>query len=138
MLSVSIDLFFTFLIELQRHNRLVLSARWWTLQDFIAWLRSFIYNKNGRGPRADPWGTSQFIAARPDSYPFIKMSLVELIITNFSQALRTIKYCQGSTHCHLRVHYLTFYHCFVGLLQLLLITLQLKSLIITPVFYWTN
>ena len=48
-------------------NRLVSSAKWWTLQDFFAWLRSFIYNRNRRGPRTDPWGTPQFIAARPDS-----------------------------------------------------------------------
>ena len=41
---------FSFLIELLRHNRLVSSAKWWTLQNFIAWLRSFIYNKNRRGP----------------------------------------------------------------------------------------
>ena len=30
-----------------------------------------MYNKNRRGPRTDPLGTPQFIAARPDSYPFI-------------------------------------------------------------------
>ena len=62
---------FSFLIELLRHKRLVSSAKWWTLQNFIAWLRSFIYSKNRRGPRTDPWGTPQFKAARPDSYPFI-------------------------------------------------------------------
>ena len=39
---------FSFLIELLRHNRLVSSAKWWTLQNFIAWLRSFIYNINRR------------------------------------------------------------------------------------------
>ena len=27
------------------------SAKWWTLQNFIAWFRSFIYNKNRRSPR---------------------------------------------------------------------------------------
>ena len=32
-------------------------------------LRSLIYNKN-RSPRIDPWGTPQFIAARPYFYPF--------------------------------------------------------------------
>ena len=30
-----------------------------------------MYNKNGMSPRTDPWGMPQFIAARPDSYPFI-------------------------------------------------------------------
>ena len=39
---------FSFLIELLRHKRLVSSAKWWTLQNFIAWLRSFIYSKNRR------------------------------------------------------------------------------------------
>ena len=34
---------FSFFIELLRHKRLVSSAQWWTLQNFIAWLRSFIY-----------------------------------------------------------------------------------------------
>ena len=63
---------FSFLIELLRHNRFVSSAKCWTLQDFIAWLRSFLYNKNRRGPITDPWGTPQFIAARPDSYTFIE------------------------------------------------------------------
>ena len=62
---------FSFLIELLRHNRLVSSAKWWTLQNFIAWLRSFIYNKNSRGPKTDPWGTPQFIVVRPESKPFM-------------------------------------------------------------------
>ena len=38
---------------------------------FIAWLRSFIYNENRRGPRTDAWGMPQLKTARPDSYPFI-------------------------------------------------------------------
>ena len=42
----------------------MLSAKWWTLQNVIAFLRSFIYNKNRSGPRTDPWGMPQFIAAR--------------------------------------------------------------------------
>ena len=56
---------FSFLIELLRHNKIVSSAKWWTLQNFIAWLRSFIYSKNRRGPRTEPWGTPQLTAARP-------------------------------------------------------------------------
>ena len=43
----------------------MLSAKRWTLQNVIAFLRSFIYNKNRSGPRTDPWGMPQFIAARP-------------------------------------------------------------------------
>ena len=39
---------FSFLIELLRHKRLVSSAKWCTLQNFIAWLRSFICSKNRR------------------------------------------------------------------------------------------
>ena len=58
---------FNFLMELLRHKRLVSSAKWWTLQNFIAWLRSFIYSKNRSGPRTDPWGMPQFKATRPDS-----------------------------------------------------------------------
>ena len=45
--------------------------KWWTLQSFIAWLTSFIYNKSRGDPRTALWGTPQFMAARPDSYPFI-------------------------------------------------------------------
>ena len=44
----------------------VSSGKYWTLQNFIAWFRSFIYDKNSMGPRTDPWGTTQFMAARPD------------------------------------------------------------------------
>ena len=66
----ALTFWFSFLIELLRHNRLLSSAKWWTLQNVIAWLRSSIYNKNRRGHRTDPWGIPQFIAARPDWYPF--------------------------------------------------------------------
>ena len=66
---------FSFLIELLRHKRLVSSAKWWTLRNFIAWLRSFIYSKNRRGPRTDPWGKPRFKAARPDSHPFITITI---------------------------------------------------------------
>ena len=74
---------FSFLIELLRHNKLVSSANWWTLQNFVGQLRSFIYSRNGRallfllyindlnwvGPRTEPLGTLQFTAARPESWP---------------------------------------------------------------------
>ena len=49
-----------FLIDLRKYNKLVSSGKWWTLQDFVAWLRSLIYSKNNRGPRTDPWGIPQF------------------------------------------------------------------------------
>ena len=62
---------FNFLIQLLTYKTLVSSAKWWTLQKFIAWLRSLIYDKNRRGPRTDPWGTPQFIVVRPESKPFI-------------------------------------------------------------------
>ena len=58
---------FSFLIEFLRHNRLVSSANWWTLENFIVWFGSFLCNKNSRGLGTDPWGTTQFIAARPES-----------------------------------------------------------------------
>ena len=69
-LKSALTCLFSFLIELLWRNILVCSAKWWTLQNFIAWLRSFIYKKK-RGPRTDPWGTPQIIAARSNSYPFI-------------------------------------------------------------------
>ena len=36
---------FSFLIELLIHNKLVSSAMWGTLQNFISWFKSFIYKK---------------------------------------------------------------------------------------------
>ena len=57
----------SFLIDLPKYNKLVSSAKWCTLQNFIAWLRSFMYNKNRRGPRTEPWVTPHFISASPES-----------------------------------------------------------------------
>ena len=45
---------FSFLIELLRHNKFVSSAKWWTFQNFIAWLRSCLYTKKQRDPRTEP------------------------------------------------------------------------------------
>ena len=47
----------SFLMELVRNKRLVSSANWCTLQNFIALCKSFIYSKNRREPRTDPCGT---------------------------------------------------------------------------------
>ena len=80
---------FSLLIELLQHNRLVSSAKWWILQDFITWLRSFIYSKNRRGPRTDPWGTPKFIAARTYSYPFIDTSWWWLDRYDLNQSFET-------------------------------------------------
>ena len=80
---------FSFLIELPRHNRLVSSAKWWTLQNFIDWFRSFIYNKKSKGSRTDPWGTPQFIAARPESYPFINTYCLWLDRYDLNQSFET-------------------------------------------------
>ena len=44
----------SFLIELVRNKKLVSSAKWWTMQNFIAVCKSFVYSKNRRGPRTDP------------------------------------------------------------------------------------
>ena len=41
-------------------------------------LRSFIYNKNRRGPRTDPWGTPQYIVVRPESKPFMDIYWLQL------------------------------------------------------------
>ena len=81
---------FSFLRELLRHNRLVSPSKWWTLQNFIAWFRSFIYNKNSRGPRTDPWQTHQFIAARPDSYPSIDTYWLRLNRYDLNQSFETL------------------------------------------------
>ena len=44
-------------MELVRDKMLVSSANWWTLQNFIAVCKSFIYSKNRRGAWTDPCGT---------------------------------------------------------------------------------
>ena len=59
---------FSFLIELLRHNRLVSSAKWSTLQNFIACLRPFIYYKNRSDPGTDPWGTPQITWFLPTTF----------------------------------------------------------------------
>ena len=51
-------------MELVRNKRLVSSAKWWTLQNFIVLCKSFIYSKNRRGLRTDPCGTPYAIEER--------------------------------------------------------------------------
>ena len=70
----SLTSLFSFLIELLRHKRLVSSAKWWTLQSFIAWWRSFLCNANSRDPNTDPWRTPQFTVVRPEPKPFMNTS----------------------------------------------------------------
>ena len=53
-------------MELVRNKRLLSSAKWWTLQNFIALCKSFIYSKNKRGPRTDPSGTPYAIEEREE------------------------------------------------------------------------
>ena len=66
-----------FLIDLPKYNKLLSSAESCTLQNFIAWLRSCMNNKNGRGPRTRPWGWPQFISAGPESEPFIETNCLQ-------------------------------------------------------------
>ena len=47
-----------------------------------------MYNKNRRGPRTNPWGT-QFIATRPDSYPFIDTYSLWLDRYDLNQSFET-------------------------------------------------
>ena len=80
---------FSFLIEFLIDKRLVSSAKWWTLQNFIAWFRSFIHNKNSRGPRTYPWGTAQFIAARPEPCTFLDTYWQRLDRYDLDQSIET-------------------------------------------------
>ena len=54
-----------FLIDLPKYNKFVSSTKWRTLQNLIAWLRSFVYNKNRRGSRTEPGGKPQFYLSKP-------------------------------------------------------------------------
>ena len=81
--------FFSFLIELLRHNKLVSSAKGWTLQNCIAGLRSFTCDKNRRGPRTEPWGTSQFTVARANLLLFVETNWLRLNRYSLNQLLKT-------------------------------------------------
>ena len=63
------------LTDLLNLTRLVSSTKWWTLQNFIAWLRSLkiihIYQEQS-GPRNEPCGTSYLIKALLETWPLIK------------------------------------------------------------------
>ena len=59
------------------------------LKNFITSLRSFIYSKNRRDPRTEPWGTPQLIAARPESYPFMDTYWLQLDRYDLNQSLET-------------------------------------------------
>ena len=59
-------------IDLLKWRRFVSSAKWWTLQNFIVWFKSWIYIKNKRELRTEPWGTPCKTGARFESWPFIK------------------------------------------------------------------
>ena len=67
------------------------SAKWWTLQNFIAWLKSFVCNKHRRGPRTDPWGIPQFMAARSDEDPFIVTYWCHLDRYDLNESFETLR-----------------------------------------------
>ena len=53
-------------MELVRNKRLVSSAKWRTLQNFIALFKSFMYRENRRRTRTDPCGTPYAIEEREE------------------------------------------------------------------------
>ena len=56
----------------------------------------YLNNKNRRGPRTDPWGTSQFIAARPESQPFMDKYWPELHRLDLNQSFKLWKFYSDS------------------------------------------
>ena len=66
-------------------NKFVSSAKWWTLQSFMAALRSFMDMRKSNGPNTDPWGTPLVMA---DMF-----KLKPLIETN---CFRSVKYISNS------------------------------------------
>ena len=59
-------------IDSLKWRRFVSSAKWWTLQNFIAWFKSLICIKNKKGPRTELWGTTYKTRARFESWQFIE------------------------------------------------------------------
>ena len=61
-------------------ERLVLSAKWWTVLNLIALCKSFgpshLYRRKRSGPRTDPCGTSYFISLNSESYPLTEVNWV--------------------------------------------------------------
>ena len=56
----------SFSMRLVRNKGLILSTKCWTLQIFIALCKSFIYSKNRRRPKTDPWGTPYAMEERKE------------------------------------------------------------------------
>ena len=56
----------SFSMRLVRNKGLILSAKCRTLQIFIALCKSFIYSKNRRRPKTDPWGTPYAMEERKE------------------------------------------------------------------------
>ena len=56
----------SFLMGLVRNRTLVSSAKWYTLQKFIAPCKLFRYSKNRRGPMTDSCGTPYAIEEREE------------------------------------------------------------------------
>ena len=67
------SLFSKFIVtDLLKWSKLVLSRKWWTLKNLIAWFRSLMYIKNRSGPRTEPCGTPYKTKARLDSWSLIE------------------------------------------------------------------
>ena len=60
---------FIFLKELSTSSKLVSSAKWCTLLNFMAWFRSLMYIRKSSGPRTEPCGTPNSIKALSDFWP---------------------------------------------------------------------
>ena len=57
-------------VDILKWTTLVSSAKWWTLQNFITWLKIIdIYIKNKSGPRTAPCSTLYFTEALLDAWP---------------------------------------------------------------------
>ena len=50
-----------------------------------------MHNKNKKSPRTDPWVTPQFIAERPDSYPFIDTHWLSLERYDLNQSFEALQ-----------------------------------------------
>ena len=63
---------FAFLILLGGiYSRFVSSAKWKLVELCIHWCKSFMYIRNRRGPKTDPWGTPCSVRVRSDFSPSI-------------------------------------------------------------------
>ena len=100
-------------------NKFVSSAKWWTLQCFMATLRSFMYIRKSNGPNTDPWGTPLVIVDIFELKPLLKQTvsnqlnmiqtiyLTFLLVHNDGACRNLLQYFCGEVHTEKIPHFVS-------------------------------